>query len=179
MDPNRTHSLMMTTRICSQVEEEEGGDSFDIHLSVSDPEKIGGCSLIKSPCNPEITRHVPTLKEVKQKSTRMTKVKVGKEDQSSNEFVEKRRSALESRSSLIPVDPTPNCGRDCSGPDKWLRVTDLTDESLGSRARRSLPRAVNTQALSSAGILRMVNKAADAVNKMTIKMNESDAVSGR
>lgn len=41
-----------------------------------------------------------------------------------------------------------------------------------------LPRAVNTQALSSAGLLRMVNKAADAVNKMTIKMNESDAVSG-
>jgi len=41
-----------------------------------------------------------------------------------------------------------------------------------------LPRAVSTQALSSAGILRMVNKAADAVNKMTIKMNESDAVSG-
>lgn len=40
-----------------------------------------------------------------------------------------------------------------------------------------LPRAVNTQALSSAGLLRMVNKAADAVNKMTIKMNESDAVS--
>ncbi|TKS78234.1 Sorting nexin-2 [Collichthys lucidus] len=38
-----------------------------------------------------------------------------------------------------------------------------------------LPRAVSTQALSSAGLLRMVNKAADAVNKMTIKMNESDA----
>ncbi|XP_024909741.1 sorting nexin-2-like [Cynoglossus semilaevis] len=38
-----------------------------------------------------------------------------------------------------------------------------------------LPRAVNTQALSSAGLLRMVNKAADAVNKMTIKMNESDS----
>ncbi|OPJ88826.1 hypothetical protein AV530_009124 [Patagioenas fasciata monilis] len=38
-----------------------------------------------------------------------------------------------------------------------------------------LPRAVNTQALSGAGLLRMVNKAADAVNKMTIKMNESDA----
>ncbi|KAF0022571.1 hypothetical protein F2P81_025197 [Scophthalmus maximus] len=39
-----------------------------------------------------------------------------------------------------------------------------------------LPRAVSTQALSSAGLLRMVNKAADAVNKMTIKMNESDAL---
>ncbi|NWI11672.1 SNX2 protein, partial [Crypturellus soui] len=37
-----------------------------------------------------------------------------------------------------------------------------------------LPRAINTQALSGAGILRMVNKAANAVNKMTIKMNESD-----
>uniref|UniRef100_A0A8C6L144 Sorting nexin-2 n=1 Tax=Nothobranchius furzeri TaxID=105023 RepID=A0A8C6L144_NOTFU len=67
----------------------------------------------------------------------MTKVKVGKEDQSSNEFVEKRRSALER----------------------------YEEEE----------KAVNTQALSSAGILRMVNKAADAVNKMTIKMNESDA----
>ncbi|MEJ1276559.1 hypothetical protein NN561_007465 [Cricetulus griseus] len=43
------------------------------------------------------------------------------------------------------------------------------------RSREELPRAVNTQALSGAGILRMVNKAADAVNKMTIKMNESDA----
>lgn len=39
-----------------------------------------------------------------------------------------------------------------------------------------LPRAVNTQALSGAGILKMINKASDAVNKMTIKMNESDSV---
>uniref|UniRef100_A0A3Q3WVH2 Sorting nexin/Vps5-like C-terminal domain-containing protein n=1 Tax=Mola mola TaxID=94237 RepID=A0A3Q3WVH2_MOLML len=69
----------------------------------------------------------------------MTKVKVGKEDQSSNEFVEKRRSALERYD------------------------------------YKKLPRAVSTQALSSAGLLRMVNKAADAVNKMTIKMDESDA----
>lgn len=39
-----------------------------------------------------------------------------------------------------------------------------------------LPRAVNTQALSGAGFLKMINKASDAVNKMTIKMNESDTV---
>lgn len=39
-----------------------------------------------------------------------------------------------------------------------------------------LPRAVNTQALSGAGILKMITKASDAVNKMTIKMNESDSV---
>ncbi|TRY64799.1 hypothetical protein DNTS_004404 [Danionella cerebrum] len=38
-----------------------------------------------------------------------------------------------------------------------------------------LPRAVSTQALSGAGILRMVNRAAHAVNRMTIKMNEADA----
>ena len=40
-----------------------------------------------------------------------------------------------------------------------------------------LPRAVSTQALSGAGFLKMINKASDAVNKMTIKMNESDNVS--
>uniref|UniRef100_A0A3Q2R182 Sorting nexin 2 n=1 Tax=Fundulus heteroclitus TaxID=8078 RepID=A0A3Q2R182_FUNHE len=89
----------------------------------------------------------------------MTKVKVGKEDQSSNEFVEKRRSALERY--LMRTLKHPILLKD---PDvlQFLESTEL-------------PRAVNTQALSSAGILRMVNKAADAVNKMTIKMNESDA----
>lgn len=40
-----------------------------------------------------------------------------------------------------------------------------------------LPRAVGTQALSGAGFLKMINKATDAVSKMTIKMNESDVVS--
>uniref|UniRef100_A0A8C6L5D1 Sorting nexin-2 n=1 Tax=Nothobranchius furzeri TaxID=105023 RepID=A0A8C6L5D1_NOTFU len=89
----------------------------------------------------------------------MTKVKVGKEDQSSNEFVEKRRSALERY--LMRTVKHPILLKD---PD----VLQFLENS-------ELPRAVNTQALSSAGILRMVNKAADAVNKMTIKMNESDA----
>lgn len=36
---------------------------------------------------------------------------------------------------------------------------------------------MNTQALSGAGFLKMINKATDAVSKMTIKMNESDVVS--
>ncbi|KAK7891780.1 hypothetical protein WMY93_023743 [Mugilogobius chulae] len=40
--------------------------------------------------------------------------------------------------------------------------------------REELPRAVNTQALSGAGFLKMINRATDAVSKMTIKMNESD-----
>uniref|UniRef100_A0A671UTD3 Sorting nexin 2 n=1 Tax=Sparus aurata TaxID=8175 RepID=A0A671UTD3_SPAAU len=89
----------------------------------------------------------------------MTKVKVGKEDQSSNEFVEKRRSALERY--LMRTVKHPILLKD---PD----VLQFLESS-------ELPRAVSTQALSSAGLLRMVNKAADAVNKMTIKMNESDA----
>jgi len=41
-----------------------------------------------------------------------------------------------------------------------------------------LPRAVSTQALSGAGFLKMINKASDAVNKMTVKMNETDTVRG-
>uniref|UniRef100_A0AAY4D2Y0 Sorting nexin-2 n=1 Tax=Denticeps clupeoides TaxID=299321 RepID=A0AAY4D2Y0_9TELE len=89
----------------------------------------------------------------------MTKVKVGKEDSSSTEFVEKRRSALERY--LMRTVKHPVMLKDPN-------VLQFLESS-------ELPRAVSTQALSGAGILRMVNKAADAVNKMTIKMNESDA----
>ncbi|XP_077598052.1 sorting nexin-2 [Stigmatopora nigra] len=88
----------------------------------------------------------------------MTKVKVGMEDQSSNEFVEKRRSALERFLTRTVKHPI------------LLKDPDLVHFLETSE----LPRAINTQAMSGAGILRMVNKAADAVNKMTIKMNESD-----
>uniref|UniRef100_A0A096M1A6 Sorting nexin-2 n=1 Tax=Poecilia formosa TaxID=48698 RepID=A0A096M1A6_POEFO len=175
-----------------KIEEEEGGDSFDVHISVSDPEKIGdgmnaymaykvttktSMSLfkqrdfaVKRRFSDFLGLHsklaskylhigyiVPPAPE--KSIVGMTKVKVGKEDQSSNEFVEKRRSALERY--LMRTVKHPILLKD---PDvlQFLESTEL-------------PRAVNTQALSSAGILRMVNKAADAVNKMTIKMNESDA----
>lgn len=40
-----------------------------------------------------------------------------------------------------------------------------------------MPRAHNTQALSGAGFLKMINRATDSLSKMTIKMNESDVVS--
>ncbi|KAG9487896.1 hypothetical protein GDO78_007605 [Eleutherodactylus coqui] len=147
-----------------EIEEEANGDYFDIEIGVSDPEKVGDgmnaymaykvttkTSLsmfnknefsVKRRFSDFLGLHsklatkymhfgyiVPPAPE--KSIVGMTKVKVGKEDSSSNEFVEKRRAALE--------------------------------------------RAVSTQALSGAGLLRMVNKAADAVNKMTIKMNESDA----
>uniref|UniRef100_A0A8C5EUY1 Sorting nexin-2 n=1 Tax=Gouania willdenowi TaxID=441366 RepID=A0A8C5EUY1_GOUWI len=171
---------------------EEVDDSFDINISVSDPEKVGdgmnaymaykvttktSMSLfkqrefsVKRRFSDFLGLHsklaskylhvgyiVPPAPE--KSIVGMTKVKVGKEDQSSNEFVEKRRSALERylmrtvKHHILLKDPD---------------VLQFLESS-------ELPRAVSTQALSSAGLLRMVNKAADAVNKMTIKMNESDA----
>uniref|UniRef100_A0A8C6L8Q9 Sorting nexin-2 n=1 Tax=Nothobranchius furzeri TaxID=105023 RepID=A0A8C6L8Q9_NOTFU len=182
----------ITADFCFLNYEEEGGDSFDVHISVSDPEKVGDgmnaymaykvstkTSLsvfkqrdfsVKRRFSDFLGLHsklaskylhigyiVPPAPE--KSIVGMTKVKVGKEDQSSNEFVEKRRSALERY--LMRTVKHPILLKD---PD----VLQFLENS-------ELPRAVNTQALSSAGILRMVNKAADAVNKMTIKMNESDA----
>uniref|UniRef100_A0A665VI79 Sorting nexin-2 n=1 Tax=Echeneis naucrates TaxID=173247 RepID=A0A665VI79_ECHNA len=175
-----------------QIEEEEGGDLFDMNISVSDPEKVGdgmnAYMAYKVTTKTSMSVFKRTEFSVKRRFSDflglhsklaskylhvgyivppapeksivgMTKVKVGKEDQSSNEFVEKRRSALERY--LMRTVKHPVLLKD---PDvlQFLESSDL-------------PRAVSTQALSSAGLLRMVNKAADAVNKMTIKMNESDA----
>ncbi|TDH13197.1 hypothetical protein EPR50_G00055540 [Perca flavescens] len=183
---------MFTHSSFDEIEEEDGGDSFDIHISVSDPEKVGdgmnaymaykvttktSISLFKSHefsvkrrFSDFLGLHsklaskylhigyiVPPAPE--KSIVGMTKVKVGKEDQSSNEFVEKRRSALERY--LMRTVKLPVLLKD---PDVLLFLESS-----------ELPRAVSTQALSSAGLLRMVNKAAEAVNKMTIKMNESDA----
>ncbi|XP_073675083.1 sorting nexin-2 [Garra rufa] len=173
-------------------DEEENRDTFDIQISVSDPEKVGDgmnaymvyrvttkTSLsifsrdevsVKRRFSDFLGLHsklaskymhigyiVPPAPE--KSIVGMTKVKVGKEDLSSVEFVEKRRSALERY--LLRTVKHPALLKD---PD----VLQFLESS-------ELPRAVSTQALSGAGILRMVNKAADAVNKMTIKMNESDA----
>ncbi|XP_026198644.1 sorting nexin-2 [Anabas testudineus] len=190
--PHIGHDDMFTHSSFDEIEEEDGGDSFDINISVSDPEKVGdGMNaymaykvttkttmslfkrsefIVKRRFSDFLGLHsklaskylhigyiVPPAPE--KSIVGMTKVKVGKEDQSSNEFVEKRRSALERY--LMRTVKHPVLLKD---PDvlQFLESSDL-------------PRAVSTQALSSAGLLRMVNKAADAVNKMTIKMNESDA----
>uniref|UniRef100_A0A803W7Y2 Sorting nexin-2 n=1 Tax=Ficedula albicollis TaxID=59894 RepID=A0A803W7Y2_FICAL len=88
----------------------------------------------------------------------MTKVKVGKEDSSSAEFLEKRRAALERYLRRVVSHPT------------MLQDPDVRE----FLEKEELPRAVGTQTLSGAGIMKMFNKATDAVSKMTIKMNESD-----
>ncbi|KAL4660878.1 sorting nexin-2 isoform X2 [Arapaima gigas] len=182
----------MFERSLDEEEEEAGGDLFDIHISVSDPEKVGdgmnAYMAYKVTTKTSLTIFSQNEFSVKRRFSDflglhsklaskymhigyivppapeksivgMTKVKVGKEDLSSAEFVEKRRSALERY--LMRTVKHPTLIQD---PD----VVQFLESS-------ELPRAVSTQALSGAGILRMVNKAADAVNKMTIKMNESDA----
>ncbi|XP_023840624.1 sorting nexin-1a isoform X1 [Salvelinus sp. IW2-2015] len=88
----------------------------------------------------------------------MTKVKVGKEDNSSAEFVERRRAALERYLQRVVFHPS------------LLQDPDVRE----FLERDDMPRAHNTQALSGAGFLKMINRATDSISKMTIKMNESD-----
>ncbi|XP_063175715.1 sorting nexin-2 isoform X1 [Chroicocephalus ridibundus] len=192
MESKSVTAPVIFDRSREEMEEEANGDLFDIEINVSDPEKVGDgmnaymayrvttkTSLsmfhknefsVKRRFSDFLGLHsklatkymhigyiVPPAPE--KSIVGMTKVKVGKEDSSSTEFVEKRRAALERYLQRTVKHPT------------LLQDPDLRQFLESSE----LPRAVNTQALSGAGILRMVNKAADAVNKMTIKMNESDA----
>ncbi|XP_051238999.1 sorting nexin-1a [Dicentrarchus labrax] len=174
-----------------EEEEEELEDKFDIFVSVKDPEKIGDgmnaymaykvSTETSMPMfrNKTFTvrrrfsdflglyeklseKHGPNgfiVPPPPEKSILgMTKVKVGKEDSSSADFVERRRGALERYLQRVVNHPS------------LLQDPDVRE----FLEREELPRAVSTQALSGAGFLKMINKATDAVSKMTIKMNESD-----
>ncbi|KAM4677167.1 sorting nexin-1 [Discoglossus pictus] len=174
-----------------ELEEEEQEDQFDLNISITDPEKIG------DGMNAYVAYQVSTQTSLPMFRTKrftvkrrfsdflglyeklsekhsvngfivppppeksligMTKMKVGKEDSSSTEFLEKRRAALERYLQRIVSHPT------------MLQDPDVRE----FLEKDELPRAVSTQTLSGAGLLKMFNRATDAVNKMTIKMNESD-----
>ncbi|XP_033823690.1 sorting nexin-1-like isoform X2 [Periophthalmus magnuspinnatus] len=172
-------------------EEEEEDDKFDIQVSVKEPEKIGDgmnaymaykvftqttLAMFRSPTLTVRRRYSDFLGLYEKLSEKhgpngyivppppeknllgMTKVKVGKEDSSSADFLERRRGALERYLQRVVNHPT------------LLQDPDVRE----FLEREELPRAVNTQALSGAGFLKMINRATDAVSKMTIKMNESD-----
>ncbi|XP_029379295.1 sorting nexin-1a [Echeneis naucrates] len=174
-----------------EVEEEEQEDKFDIYVSVKDPEKIGDGmnaymaykvstqTTLAMFRNKTFTvrrrfsdflglyeklseKHGPNgfiVPPPPEKSILgMTKVKVGKDDSSAADFVERRRGALERYLQRVVNHPS------------LLQDPDVRE----FLEREELPRAVSTQALSGAGFLKMINKATDAVSKMTIKMNESD-----
>ncbi|XP_072469668.1 sorting nexin-1 isoform X1 [Notamacropus eugenii] len=174
-----------------ELEEEEQEDQFDLTISITDPEKIGDGMNAYVAYKVTTQTSLPVFRS-KQFSVKrrfsdflglyeklsekhsqngfivppppeksligMTKVKVGKEDSSSAEFLEKRRAALERYLQRIVNHPT------------MLQDPDVRE----FLEKEELPRAVGTQTLSGAGLLKMFNKATDAVSKMTIKMNESD-----
>ncbi|MCI4382073.1 hypothetical protein PGIGA_G00259350 [Pangasianodon gigas] len=172
-------------------EEEEKEDKFDLNISVTNPEKVGDGMNAYMAYRVSTQTTLPMFRS-KQFTVRrrfsdflglyeklyekhspngyivppppeksilgMTKVKVGKEDPSSAEFVERRRAALERYVQRLVSHPS------------LLQDPDVRE----FLEKEELPRAVSTQALSGAGFLKMINKATDAVSKMTIKMNESD-----
>uniref|UniRef100_H9GC37 Sorting nexin-1 n=1 Tax=Anolis carolinensis TaxID=28377 RepID=H9GC37_ANOCA len=174
-----------------ELEEEEEEDKFELSVGVSDPEKIGDgmnayvaykvstqttLSLFRSKqfsVKRRFSDFLGLYEKLSEKHAQngfivppppeksligMTKVKVGKEDSSSTEFLEKRRAALERYLQRTVSHPT------------MLQDPDVRE----FLEKEELPRAVSTQTLSGAGLLKMFNRATDAVSKMTIKMNESD-----
>ncbi|KAM4602889.1 sorting nexin-1 isoform 2-T2 [Polymixia lowei] len=181
----------MQPKSMEQLEEEESKDNLDVDVAVTNPEKVGDGMTAYMAYKVSTRTSLPMFRNkafsvrrrfsdflglyeklsVKQslhgciippppeKSVvGMTKVKVGKDDPSSAEFVERRRAALERYLQRVVSHPS------------LLQDPDVRE----FLEKDELPRAVNTQALSGAGFLKMINKASDAVNKMTIKMNESD-----
>ncbi|KAG9280752.1 sorting nexin-1 [Astyanax mexicanus] len=174
-----------------ELEEEENEDKFDLNISVTNPEKVGDgmnaymaykvstqttLSMFRSKqfvVRRRFSDFLGLYEKLSEKHAQngyivppppeksilgMTKVKVGKEDPSSAEFVERRRAALERYLQRVVCHPS------------LLQDPDVRE----FLEKEELPRAVGTQALSGAGFLKMINKATDAVSKMTIKMNESD-----
>ncbi|XP_073475067.1 sorting nexin-1 [Aquarana catesbeiana] len=174
-----------------ELEEEEQEDQFELNINITDPEKIGDGMNAYVAYQVSTRTNLPMFRsknftvkrrfsdflglyeKLSEKHSQsgfivapppeksligMTKVKVGKEDSSSIDFLERRRAALERYLQRIVSHPT------------LLQDPDVRE----FLEKDELPRAVSTQALSGAGLLKMFNRATDAVNKMTIKMNESD-----
>lgn len=78
------------------------------------------------------------------------------------EWIENRRAALERFLSRVSQHPIL-----CVDPD-FINFLESNED---------LPRAVNTAALSGAGVMRLFNKMGETVNKITYKMDENDPVS--
>uniref|UniRef100_A0A182QGB9 PX domain-containing protein n=1 Tax=Anopheles farauti TaxID=69004 RepID=A0A182QGB9_9DIPT len=94
-----------------------------------------------------------------------TKVKMGSQPQSEPgngvnlEWIENRRASLERFLNRVAQHP--------------ILCLD-TDFVNFLESDQELPRAVNTAALSGAGVMRLFNKVGETVNKITYKMDEND-----
>ncbi|XP_077375063.1 sorting nexin-1-like isoform X2 [Festucalex cinctus] len=186
-----TSTATMPATSLEQLEEEEDNDTFDLEVAVTNPEKVGdgmnayvayrvstrtSMAMFKNKTFSVRRRFSDFLGLYEKLSVKqslhgciiplppeksvvgMTKVKVGMDDPSSVEFVERRRAALERYLQRVVAHP--------------LLIQDPDVREF--LEKEDLPRASNTQTLSGAGFLKMINKASEAVNKMTMKMNESD-----
>lgn len=89
-------------------------------------------------------------------------VKMGKEEVATDEFVERRRCQLErflrrvSRHPVLVADPD------------FREFLELEGD---------LPKSTHTSALSGAGVIKLISRVGDTVNKITYKMDENDSVS--
>ncbi|OQR68573.1 sorting nexin-2-like [Tropilaelaps mercedesae] len=87
-------------------------------------------------------------------------VKMSKEEVATDEFVERRRSQLErflrrvSRHPILVTDPD------------FREFLELEGD---------LPKSSHTSALSGAGVIKLINRVGDTVNKITYKMDENDS----
>ncbi|KAG5839609.1 hypothetical protein ANANG_G00206750 [Anguilla anguilla] len=184
-------SSKLQPKSLEELEEEESEDKFELNIAVTNPEKVGDGMNAYMAYKVSTQTTLPMFRgktftvrrrfsdflglyeKLSEKHSQngyivppppeksivgMTKVKVGKDDTSSAEFVERRRAALERYLQRVVLHPS------------LLQDPDVRE----FLEKDELPRAVSTQTLSGAGFLKMINKATDAVNKMTIKMNESD-----
>lgn len=94
-----------------------------------------------------------------------TKVKIGSQQNiepghaNGLEWVESRRACLERFLNRVGTHPVLRLD------DKFINFMESDQE---------LPRAVNTAALSGAGVMRLFNKVGETVNKITYKMDEND-----
>ncbi|XP_016331388.1 sorting nexin-1-like [Sinocyclocheilus anshuiensis] len=189
--PVASSSSKAPSKSLEELEEEESEDKFDLNISITNPEKVGdgmnaymaykvstqtSLTMFRSKTftvRRRFSDFLGLFEKLSEKHSQngylippppeksilgMTKVKVGKEDPSSAEFVERRRAALERYLQRVVSHPS------------LLQDPDVRE----FLEKEELPRAVSTQALSGAGFLKMLNKATDAVSKMTIKMNEQD-----
>uniref|UniRef100_A0A673ISI4 Sorting nexin-2 n=1 Tax=Sinocyclocheilus rhinocerous TaxID=307959 RepID=A0A673ISI4_9TELE len=171
-------------------DEEENRDTFDIQISVSDPEKVG------DGMNAYMAYKVTTKTSLSIFSRDEVCVKrrfsdfLGLHSKLASKYMHigyivppaPEKSIVGQRlgrrsSAVTELDPDAKACLCCRYLLRTVKQPALLKDPdvLQFLESSELPRAVSTQALSGAGILRMVNKAADAVNKMTIKMNESDA----
>jgi sorting nexin-1/2 len=95
-----------------------------------------------------------------------TKVKMGGQQNNETgngnglEWVENRRASLERFLNRTAAHPT-------------LRLDENFINFLENE--QELPRATNTAAISSAGVMRLFNRVGETVNKITYKMDENDA----